>query len=229
MQRAAQRQQLADFKDLYENAPIGYVTVAADGLITNVNRTMLDYLSYERDDIVDRLHISDLMDEESRETVNTLMDSLASGEQQQQRADLVCRNGERLTVLCSVSSRLSPFSTLMVGRCSVQDISEQARLERSLEHLAYRDSLTGLANRRYFDELASNEIERLQREGKPLTALALDIDHFKAVNDRYGHDVGDEVLKQLAKTCQQLLRATDVLARFGGEEFVVLLPGADLE
>ncbi|TDB04266.1 sensor domain-containing diguanylate cyclase [Halomonas marinisediminis] len=226
--RAAQRQQLADFKDLYENAPIGYVTVAADGLITNVNRALLDYLGYERDDIVDRLRISDLMDEESRETIHALMGSLASGQQQQHRADLVCRNGERLTVLCSVSSRLSPFSTLMVGRCSVQDISEQARLERSLEDLAYRDALTGLANRRYFDELASNEVKRLQREGNPLTALALDIDHFKAVNDRYGHDAGDEVLKELAKTCQHLLRGTDILARFGGEEFVVLLPNADL-
>lgn len=227
--RAAQRDQLADFKDLYENAPIGYVTVSAAGLVTNVNHVLLAYLGYQREELLNGCYFMDLVDDESRAGLEGLMHSLGAGEHEQYRLAMRCKHGEQLTVLCSVSSRLSTSSTLTVGRCSVQDISQQVSLERSLERLAYSDALTGLANRRHFDELASREIKRLQREGGPLTALALDVDHFKAVNDRYGHDAGDEVLKSLARHGEQLLRGTDILARFGGEEFTVLLPGATQE
>lgn len=227
--RAAERHQLADFKDLYENAPIGYVTVSAAGLITNVNRVLLAYLGYQREELVNVCHFMELVDEASRTGIDGLMDSLGAGEHEQYRVEMCCKHGKRLTVLCSVSSRLSTSSTLTVGRCSVQDISQQVSLERSLERLAYSDPLTGLANRRHFDVLAGREIKRLQREGGALTALALDIDHFKSINDRYGHDGGDEVLKSLAGIGRQLLRGTDILARFGGEEFNVLLPGATSE
>ncbi|WP_172824564.1 sensor domain-containing diguanylate cyclase [Vreelandella subglaciescola] len=227
--RAAQRGQLADFKDLYENAPIGYVTVSASGLITNVNHMLLAYLGYQREELLNDCYFMDLVDDESRAGLEGLMHSLGAGEHEQYRLEMRCKHGERLTVLCSVSSRLSTSSMLTVGRCSVQDISQQVSLERSLERLAYSDSLTGLANRRHFDELASRELKRLQREGGPLTALALDVDRFKAVNDRYGHAAGDKVLKSLARHGEKLLRGTDILARFGGEEFTVLLPGATQE
>jgi len=94
-----------------------------------------------------------------------------------------------------------------------------------LHHLASTDQLTGLWNRHYFEKAVSTEIGRTARYGeKPSSLLLFDIDHFKSINDTYGHLVGDEVLIALALRVRQQLRATDVLARWGGEEFVVLLP-----
>lgn len=227
--RKAERDQLMAFKDLYDNAPIGYITLAASGMITNVNYALLACLGYQREELLNGRYLVNLVDETSREALEGLMDSLGAGEPDQYRMQMRCKSGELLAVLCSVSSRLSAASTLTIGRCSVQDISQQVSLERALERLAYTDSLTGLANRRHFNELAVRDAQRLQREGAPLTVLALDIDCFKSVNDTYGHAAGDEVLKALAENGGKLLRASDVLARMGGEEFGVLLPGATLE
>jgi diguanylate cyclase (GGDEF)-like protein/PAS domain S-box-containing protein len=105
------------------------------------------------------------------------------------------------------------------------DITARKQAEHQLETLAQTDVLTGLFNRRYFYNLALKEIIRAQRYNSPLALLIFDIDHFKAVNDTYGHQAGDTVLKAVASACQESLRITDILARFGGEEFVVLLTG----
>lgn len=97
-----------------------------------------------------------------------------------------------------------------------------------LQALAHHDPLTGAANRRYFIEETEKNILRAQRYEEPLCICILDIDHFKAINDQYGHGMGDQVLKQLATLCQSLLRESDLFARWGGEEFVILLPGVDI-
>lgn len=104
-----------------------------------------------------------------------------------------------------------------------------ARLYADLELLARTDSLTNLLNRRSLKEAASREIDRRQMDGGPLTVLAVDIDHFKRINDRYGHDAGDKVLVETANALAEALRKQDVVARLGGEEFVVLLPDTDMD
>ncbi|GBG14148.1 uncharacterized protein NMK_1708 [Novimethylophilus kurashikiensis] len=93
-----------------------------------------------------------------------------------------------------------------------------------LERRAYSDYLTGLANRRYFLEQAENELARVQRYGGLLSIFMLDVDHFKLINDTYGHKIGDLVLQHLANICKTTLRDLDVIGRIGGEEFAVLLP-----
>jgi diguanylate cyclase (GGDEF)-like protein len=98
-----------------------------------------------------------------------------------------------------------------------------------LEELATTDALTGAYNRRKFNDLTLFEIERVRRYGHPLSLLILDIDHFKRVNDRHGHEAGDQVLVVLAGIIRAGIRATDRLARWGGEEFVVLSPDVTLE
>ncbi len=104
-----------------------------------------------------------------------------------------------------------------------------ARLLGENERLATRDSLTGLANRRLFDESLHREVARSQRLGTPLSLLVLDVDHFKQVNDTYGHQTGDAVLREVADALVANTKNFDVAARYGGDEFVVLLPGCSRE
>jgi diguanylate cyclase (GGDEF)-like protein len=106
---------------------------------------------------------------------------------------------------------------------------DNARLFKQVHHLAITDPLTGIFNRRHFFELASVEFERASRYSQPLSLLMWDIDHFKTVNDTHGHRIGDQVLRMVAERGRQNLREGDLLGRYGGEEFVALLNGADRE
>ncbi|WP_347987042.1 diguanylate cyclase [Methylomonas sp. AM2-LC] len=104
------------------------------------------------------------------------------------------------------------------------NITERQQLQKKYEHMAHVDFLTGLSNRGYFMELAEAELLRIQRYGGTVSLLMLDLDHFKKINDNYGHQIGDRVLQKVSEVCQSALRDVDVMGRLGGEEFVILLP-----
>ncbi|MFH1138329.1 MAG: GGDEF domain-containing protein [Pseudomonadota bacterium] len=108
------------------------------------------------------------------------------------------------------------------------EIEQRKTLEEKLRDLATTDSLTGLFTRRRFFELGLTELHRKARNDLPLSLMLLDLDHFKRINDRHGHAVGDEVLVGMARVGRDNLRDVDVFGRLGGEEFGVILPGADL-
>jgi len=111
----------------------------------------------------------------------------------------------------------------------VQDISERKELARRLEFLVDHDSLTGLFNRRHFEQALAQEIDRAARYGAPGAVLVIDLDNFKDVNDRFGHMAGDDLLKGIAGLLRHRVRHTDTLARVGGDEFAVLLPQTGAE
>jgi diguanylate cyclase (GGDEF)-like protein len=113
----------------------------------------------------------------------------------------------------------------MITYCDVSDLVRNAE---QLEKLATVDSMTGLFNRGHFLSLSKAEWSRFQRYYRPLSVLMIDIDHFKTVNDRFGHAVGDEALVSVANACLEGRRASDILGRMGGEEFAMLLPETDL-
>ena len=112
----------------------------------------------------------------------------------------------------------------VIASFSLENVVNRARLVRS----GFTDVLTGWHNRRYLQTRLLEELSRAQRDGNPLVCLMIDVDHFKAVNDQYGHLVGDEVLRELAQRIELQVRASDVSARYGGEEFVILLPNTNL-
>ena len=104
------------------------------------------------------------------------------------------------------------------------DVTDRKRMEDELNHFASIDFLTGIPNRRQLMETLDRELNRAQRYGRTLSFLMFDLDHFKSINDRYGHEAGDKVLPSVAKSCKNTLRKVDEVGRIGGEEFAVILP-----
>jgi diguanylate cyclase (GGDEF)-like protein len=113
-------------------------------------------------------------------------------------------------------------------QAAVRDISDRKRLHQELERLAQQDALTGLSNRRRFEQEVESEMARSRRQLAPGALLLIDLDHFKSVNDSLGHLAGDKVLKQIAEILDERLRESDSLARLGGDEFAILLPDTGL-
>jgi diguanylate cyclase (GGDEF)-like protein len=110
-----------------------------------------------------------------------------------------------------------------------EQISKIHDLQEKLRDQANRDSLTGLFNRRYLEGTLEREMARCKREGTPMTMLLLDIDHFKLINDTYGHQAGDEVLRVFSRMLQDSARTEDIVCRYGGEEFLLVLPKMPLD
>ena len=137
------------------------------------------------------------------------------------------KDGEIRWIAHSCNPIFSEEGNFLGRRVSNRDITARKLAEEKLEKLSQTDPLTGLANRRHFMALAEHELSRAIRYGGELSVLMMDIDHFKTVNDTYGHQTGDLVLQKLSRLCQEALRAIDVIGRFGGEEFAILLPQTD--
>lgn len=120
-----------------------------------------------------------------------------------------------------------PFRSSVV-RIRVQNHLNLRRLQQTLERLAITDPLTGVGNRRYFLDHIRLAQQRSEQNGASFTLIMLDLDHFKLINDGFGHDVGDTALMEIAHYCRVRLRPSDLFCRYGGEEFVVLLPDTGL-
>ncbi len=122
------------------------------------------------------------------------------------------------------------YADLEAANATLQEVDAQkTRLLAQLERQTFEDALTGLANRRYLDQRLAEEFERARRHRRPLAVAIADLDHFKRVNDTYSHAVGDDVLRAIAHILRDQVRHTDLVARFGGEEFVLVLTETDLD
>jgi diguanylate cyclase (GGDEF)-like protein len=125
--------------------------------------------------------------------------------------------------------RLREQDLLAANTALLKNLREIDALQEQLREQANRDPLTGLYNRRYLDSTLDRELARCKRQGQSLALLMIDVDHFKHINDTYGHQAGDEVLSRLGATLAGMARAEDVACRYGGEEFVLLMPTMPLE
>lgn len=233
-QLQAQRRALKDaaareltlFQDLYDRAPFGYCSLDQSGLIRRINQTLLTWLKRERDTVVDRLRLHDVVANEAHpQLAQLLADSLSTGQPARLEARLQVSEGDGLPVQLAIhpiQRTQSKGREDVRVRVAVEDMAAQHKLRETLHLMAVTDPLTGLRNRRGWQDLMQQELRRARRSGQPLAVMMLDIDHFKRINDTHGHDVGDLALKAMAEVLQQSVRDVDVVARLGGEEFVVL-------
>ncbi|WP_153504311.1 bifunctional diguanylate cyclase/phosphodiesterase [Cumulibacter manganitolerans] len=214
-------------EQLFTDAPHGLLTLRPDGTILRANDRFgvmvrrsperlaglrLDQLSRFGDDL--RRHLTRVVD--------------LRGEQQTDDWALDAPDGGTLPV--SISSRaVFEYDGVPTVLMHVIDISDQRRFEAQLAHMAEHDALTGLANRRQFDHALQLHLDRCEQFGPHGALLVLDVDHFKEVNDRLGHAVGDQLLASIAAILRRSFRRTDLVARLGGDEFAVLLPDADAQ
>jgi len=146
-------------------------------------------------------------------------------------SDLNSRNGTYVNGSRVSSSDLNDGDYVQLGECVFRFLTGgnvEASYHDEIHRLTMLDPLTGVHNRRSLDEFLQRAIEQANRRSLPLAVLILDVDHFKKVNDRHGHMVGDSVLRGLAERLQHLARAEDLVARYGGEEFALVLHGTDL-
>ena len=142
--------------------------------------------------------------------------------------DIVLAKWRKSSALIAASGAVAVGLFLLLTFMTARAQQQQKLSRELLQRLAVTDSLTQLANRRHAVESANLEIKKAQRQGLPLSFVLMDLDHFKEINDSYGHEKGDLVLQQVASALRQLCRQTDIVSRFGGEEFLVILSGTDL-
>lgn len=140
----------------------------------------------------------------------------------------ITTHGSRKWLLGRAKTRLMPNGEVACTGVLL-DITDRKQLEAQLEEAALTDSLTGLKNRRHFERALQASAERHERLGRPYSLMIVDIDHFKKLNDRYGHDAGDDTLRHLSDILRLRAREVDCVARWGGEEFAVLMPDTGLE
>ena len=192
-----------------------------------VNQPVAKMFGRPPEDIIGRLD-SDFLPQELADQFWAFdQNVLQTGQRHSREATVADAQGQLRHFWSVIVPWIKPDGTPAVIGLST-DITELHELKEELQRQVRTDSLTGLANRRSFYERAEHEFHRSQRRSEALSLLALDIDHFKRINDSYGHPAGDRVLQAFAAACQGQLRAADLCARTGGEEFCILLPYTDL-
>ena len=214
--------------DLYNNAPCGYHSVNTQGCVVQINDTELRWLGYRRDEVVGQPYTMLLSPQGRAVFAEQFPRYLASGHVDDLELEVLHRDGSTRLFLLNAISVQGPDGEHLMSRSTVFDITDRKKLEAQLAALARIDPLTGLRNRRDFYDKAQHELARAKRNQSALCALVFDLDHFKLVNDTHGHDGGDQVLQAFSQLLTAALRDIDITARFGGEEFVVLMPDTAL-
>jgi diguanylate cyclase (GGDEF)-like protein/PAS domain S-box-containing protein len=219
----ALRNSEARYRRIVETAQEGIWLVDAEERTTFVNARLTEMLNYTAEEMQGRSWF-DFMDEESRKMARRRMENQDYTHTEQYDVKFRCKDGRAIWMLASINSLLDRQGRYAGALGMMVDITDRKQMEEELRRLATLDPLTGLFNRRQFFTVAEKEFERCQRYNHTLAALMLDIDHFKRINDTFGHQTGDQVLQTVASIMRDRLRRVDVLGRYGGEEFVMLLP-----
>ncbi|HOL66084.1 MAG TPA: diguanylate cyclase [bacterium] len=212
------------YKDLWDNAPVAYHILDRRGIIKDVNRTELKLLGYSRKEMIGKSVFNFILPAQRREARERFLLKLKGKKIEKFHNRVYLRkDGTPLYVSINTVPEKNEKGQIIGMRAGMIDISELKRLEQALKEASLKDELTEIYNRRGFFALAEQEIRRSQREKRPFHLLFLDVDGLKAINDARGHLAGDEVLKKVAELLKRTFRKSDIIARIGGDEFVVLV------
>ncbi len=218
------------YRSLFENISQGIFIAQLDGRFLDVNPAMARILGHKTPTEFMRAHqegqLWPFLDHDEQERfLGTLA---AHGKVTDLQLRMMRWDGEAIWVEINARASTDVGAPAVTVEGVLSDITERKRMLEELRYLATIDGLTGLYNRRHFLDLCERELQRARRYRLEVGLLMLDADRFKDINDTHGHDVGDDVLRLLARLCRTVLREVDIIGRLGGEEFAVLLPQTDL-
>ncbi|MBK7858052.1 MAG: diguanylate cyclase [Archangiaceae bacterium] len=216
----------ARFQLLFEAAPVALVmSRASDHTVTAANARAAAMFAVDRSQVVGQ-HAPDFWVDSGQRTA-VLRALSATGSVASFETQLKDTTGK--VFWTDISARVVQLGSERAVMFGIRDISAQKSAEEQLRALAATDSLTGVLNRRRVFEVAAEEVDRAQRYERPLALAMIDLDLFKSVNDRFGHAVGDVALREVARTVRESVRKGDQLGRYGGEEFLLVMPETSLE
>ncbi|WP_295450737.1 sensor domain-containing diguanylate cyclase [uncultured Thiodictyon sp.] len=217
----------ARFRSYFELPLIGITITSPDKGWLDVNAKLCDLLGYTKDELLS-MTWTDLTHPDDLAVDLAQFERVMAGEIERYNLEkrFICKDGHTVFTELALQCVRHPDRSVHYVVALLEDITERKRLEEQLQQQAAMDGLTGVVNRRRFIELATSEIKRAIRLDHPLGLSIMDLDHFKSINDTHGHTVGDQALIAVTRICQEHIRDIDVLARFGGDEFLVLFPEA---
>ena len=211
------------YADLYDFAPIGYLTFDKDGLIREVNLTGAGLLGEDRRRLINK-PFSGFVFKDDLDTFRAhLRQTLKRETRQIGEIRIRRKDGSVLPVQLQSVAAEGTDGNFPYCRTAAIDITERKLMEEAIQHRAHHDPLTDLPNRLLFRDILSIELAKAQRGKKTFAVLFLDLDRFKYINDTLGHDTGDMLLKEVAERLRRSVRASDTVSRMGGDEFNILL------
>ena len=218
------RESEAHYSSLVELAAIGISHVDLDGRFVYVNRRLCEMLGYTREELLE-LSIPEVSHPEDRPVTDRDRARLEAGEIDSFKAEkrYLKRDGSPIWVRLTVAAKRTAEGRTLHHISIVEDISDRRAAEARIQYLATHDEMTGLVNRTMFGEFLARAIARCHRPGRGFAVMFVDLDRFKVINDSLGHETGDELLRVIALRLRTTLRTSDVVARFGGDEFVLLV------
>ncbi len=222
-----------ELQSILDNSVVGILVVEGSRIVKSANKFFAETLGYDSTEELVGKSVSEfhLSEEKFIEFGKNYFQNLVNHKTIAVDYQFKKRDGSLVWVAISgraIDDNVPPdLNKGVVWACV--DITKRVENEKILEYMAKTDEMTDIFNRRYFMELGQREINISRRTNMPLTIFMIDIDDFKTINDKYGHAMGDKIIKEFAISCKKILRKTDIFARIGGDEFAILFPNTNIK